>query len=918
MKVFWEIIVCLCFLVFQTSICNAQCISDDSIRQEIGIIKNGQSDNYLKIQRLAALRVSYLKCHQKIGSVYAEIIHRLGDYYAKAGNLEQGIAFTDNAVEVNKHTGKKEPFLCNSYYNLGVFYLQLNLVHHANNCFNNCIAVGKYFPEKYFILGMAHAQLAYTFFKAGDYQQARDAAAQGMFFSNAAKDTVEEGALWAQKAQAEIELGNFESAEKNITKALSLLNEKDNTQLASAYSIYADFLNATGKHLASLVYYQKAFLLNKELQYFMQCINDLHDLGNVYYNDLKQENNARKCYAEGLQLAKKIKDSYQIAGLYENFGVTYWSEYDFKKALTYYQKALNTLPIEFKNKSITSNPDIAMLSGVSNDYYVSLLLANKAESLLALYKETSNKTLLNAALQTFLLASQSVDMMRWKQYGELSKLHWRSETKQMYEEAIEVCYLLNDTEDGFYFFEKSRSVLLSDQLNSALKTNVIPDKKPERKLLAKMDSIDKKLVSVSSGENIDNLKKEWLTVHQEWEDQQNQLNAKTFEGDDQPDKLSGAVRLLQYRLLSNKQSLIEYFNNDSVVYALLITPVKAQIYRIPYAAYRNDCSEFLKYCSNAGLLNQHYDHYVNLAGKLYQKLFKPLQIDNQRVIISPGDNFIPFDALLDDPHSDNSFLIKKYSFSYVYSMQVLKNQHPGNTDLKTVFLGIAPENYNASFHLEPLTGSVASLQRIQTGFRSSYLLNGEDAKKSDLLSQLPRSQIVQIYSHASADSTTRDPKLYMADSAVLMSEIQKLKCSNTDMVVLSACNTGIGYNAVGEGLFSLARGFRLAGIPSTVTNLWQADNKATYELTESFYKYLRVGLPKDEALRKAKLDFLKGDQSHLLPFYWAPTIVLGDSSPLNIKIGQSRPYLSFLLIALAALTVLAGCLYFFVYKQRSV
>lgn len=156
----------------------------------------------------------------------------------------------------------------------------------------------------------------------------------------------------------------------------------------------------------------------------------------------------------------------------------------------------------------------------------------------------------------------------------------------------------------------------------------------------------------------------------------------------------------------------------------------------------------------------------------------------------------------------------------------------------------------------------------------------------------------------------------MADSTVLMSEVQKLDCSNTAMVVLSACNTGIGYNAVGEGLFSLARGFRLAGIPSTVTNLWQADNKATYELTESFYKYLGLGLPKDEALRKAKLDFLKQDQSHLLPFYWAPAIVLGDSSPINIQLNSGRHALVWLLSLFIALIITVGYLFFFVYKRR--
>ena len=87
------------------------------------------------------------------------------------------------------------------------------------------------------------------------------------------------------------------------------------------------------------------------------------------------------------------------------------------------------------------------------------------------------------------------------------------------------------------------------------------------------------------------------------------------------------------------------------------------------------------------------------------------------------------------------------------------------------------------------------------------------------------------------------------------------------MIVLSACNTGVGKNAKGEGIFSLARAFMSAGIPSTVTTLWQVDNKATYQLTEAFYKYLNQGLPKNIALQKAKLEFLDmQDKSFELPY----------------------------------------------------
>jgi CHAT domain-containing protein len=58
----------------------------------------------------------------------------------------------------------------------------------------------------------------------------------------------------------------------------------------------------------------------------------------------------------------------------------------------------------------------------------------------------------------------------------------------------------------------------------------------------------------------------------------------------------------------------------------------------------------------------------------------------------------------------------------------------------------------------------------------------------------------------------------------------------------------VGKVAKGEGVLSLARGFSMAGIPSTITKLWSVEDQTTYSLTELFYTYLNEGLSKDEAL----------------------------------------------------------------------
>src|SRR5205085_7778557 len=96
---------------------------------------------------------------------------------------------------------------------------------------------------------------------------------------------------------------------------------------------------------------------------------------------------------------------------------------------------------------------------------------------------------------------------------------------------------------------------------------------------------------------------------------------------------------------------------------------------------------------------------------------------------------------------------------------------------------------------------------------------------------------------------------------------------------LSACETGRGQLRGGEGLMGLAWAFRAAGCPSVIASQWQVDDAATASLMDRFYKALRTGKPKDEALRAAMLS-VRGEPGHGHPYYWAAFQVFGDTAPL--------------------------------------
>lgn len=113
------------------------------------------------------------------------------------------------------------------------------------------------------------------------------------------------------------------------------------------------------------------------------------------------------------------------------------------------------------------------------------------------------------------------------------------------------------------------------------------------------------------------------------------------------------------------------------------------------------------------------------------------------------------------------------------------------------------------------------------------------------------------------------------DGVLQMSEVMRLRLS-ADLVTLSACRTGLGKLLSGEGMIGLTRAFHYAGARSVVVSLWNVNDIATSELMKAFYHNLKVGLAKDEALRKAKLELLKGKQrTWQHPYYWAPFVLVG-------------------------------------------
>jgi CHAT domain-containing protein len=129
---------------------------------------------------------------------------------------------------------------------------------------------------------------------------------------------------------------------------------------------------------------------------------------------------------------------------------------------------------------------------------------------------------------------------------------------------------------------------------------------------------------------------------------------------------------------------------------------------------------------------------------------------------------------------------------------------------------------------------------------------------------------------------------------------------NADLAVLSACKTGVGKLSKGEGIMSLARGFLYAGVPGIVMTLWEVEDISSAIIMTDFYRNLKDGMAKDNALRESKLKYLNSaDQLQSHPYFWAAFVQIGDNSPVYTKMYVgSRIYaigIAAILFALGAL-----------------
>ena len=343
----------------------------------------------------------------------------------------------------------------------------------------------------------------------------------------------------------------------------------------------------------------------------------------------------------------------------------------------------------------------------------------------------------------------------------------------------------------------------------------------------------------------------------------------------------------------------------------------------------------------AALRNPRRDDFAELSRSFDEQVMKPIRGllgESRQVLLSPDGmlSLVPFAALKDE---NNHFLIENFSISYLTSgRDLLQMRNPVASRQAPVIVanpsfsfttsrsapvssGQSVSQRSADFKVgfDQLEGTESEARQLSQVIPNSKVFAGVDATESALKS-LTGPWLLHIATHgfflsrpsAAASSVPQQPTRASAlesgvaakenpllrsglaltganqlndgrgDDGILTAlEAAGLDLHGTKLVVLSACETGIGEVQNGEGVYGLRRALVLAGAESELMSLWKVDDEATRDLMIEFYKQLMSGKSRATALREVQLKLLRMER-YEHPFFWAAFILSGDWGPIRI------------------------------------
>ena len=658
-------------------------------------------------------------------------------------------------------------------------------------------------------------------------------------------------------------LGQYEKSKNFHEQSLIILkttnpNLKEEAQSLNNLGI---IYNKLGQYDLAIEYHKKSLKIKQEINYLLGKAISVMNIG-ICYHAQEKYNLAIESHKEYLKILRETENSSEeIKGLI-NIGNVYCSIKNYQLAKDYYNQAIDIL-----EKNYSPRTEAYLLNGIGRACYC---LGEYKQAIDYCQKQLD---LAEKIGQSELKANALINMGFW--YFKNDQL---LEAENILIDAITVCESLRN---GLNYNDQLS--LFDTQINIYFLL---------QEVLVKENKYSKALEIAERGRArafIELLSKRFVTVPQKIDNQLPSL-----------EKIKKIA--LDYNSIIVEYSIIYSY----ALYIWVIKPSGEIVFRSidlnPLLENETSLREIAIEARRTIDESSWPDarHYMKI---LYEYLIQPIQDilplepESQIIFIPQHELYLVSFAALQD--TTGKFLIEKYTISIapsIQSLEIIQNQRNciitkaweykescinalivGNPTMPTIPFSKPPIQFKSLPHAQEEAQQVAALFKTEA-------ITGNRATKLHILDLLPKARLIHLATHGILDLTDESgiPGVIAlapsnGDCGLLTSgEILDLEL-NAELVVLSACNTGLG-RITNDGMVSLSCCLFFAGVPSVIVSLWEVPDNSTKLLMTNFYQNLQNNMNKAQALRKAMQTLLEDYRN--CPKMWAGITLIGEFSTL--------------------------------------
>jgi CHAT domain-containing protein/tetratricopeptide (TPR) repeat protein len=823
----------------------------------------------------------------------AQLYNTLGmAYYLKSYN-DSAAFFLNKALETGKEFFRVgNMFLSRVYYNYGIYYESLSDHRKARNFYLQAYKNLNFYKVEYAFNAEILGALGYNEYMLKNYESAiyyynNDLEITKKFFGPYHPDIA-----WGYQNLGLVytAMKNYDAAQEQFNKSLNLRKNIYSKNHHIMSFLYTDMANL---YLKRKEYDKSLDVLSDALkiEYYLTPDSNTLRLADIYLLRANVYGESNK-YTESninANLALKIYDkllssthSYK-SRIYYRLAANALAQDKYTYCVQYVNKALQNC--YYKKVSTAKLQNMALDSIAFDEEYLKALLL-KANLLQELYVKTKHAKLLEYALQYYYRATHVLKKLRNSYAYDDLKLDITEQYTICNYRGLEVAntlYQISRNEDylddAYYFAENNKATLL---LNQFLKEDLLFKNKISLRTLDYENELSKKInycrILISSetaqSSKTDSLQLQLATL----------LKAKRKFHAELEQKIPEYYHLRYgepiitlpktQRKLKGSHVILHYTVTEDYTYIFEITRNKVSLQKIP-----NEKLLPLVYNINAQL-GSHMADSAKVAIEKLGNILMPLSELHtvRKMIVIPDPQLISCPSEYLQYNKFRTFVPTIYNSSV--TLYFKSSQH--NKIFKNQLSAIAPVKFNKPW--QELPNTINELSAISKYFKANNYTY-QFANKSNILKSIAEDKILHIATHTHID--TVNPlksyfQLFNKDSMatdttrLYMYEVYEAPL-NTNLAVLSTCNSGVGKLCKGEGITSIASAFNSRHCSDLVFSLWSANDQSTTMIMDKMYFYLSKRNHPYEALYLAKKDYLESvGRLGSNPYYWAGFICYGN------------------------------------------